>query len=121
MACRSAGELFHVAHNEIMPAPCSLQSGFYWSNRLAQVIPFLWRLVSASRIGARTRSRRARLSFKTCVLGDKLGVPFCLFLKCCRCTEEDFSGHGLVPSLNGLVTTGLAAEVAAGQSGSNQE
>lgn len=26
---------------------------------------------------------RAPLSLKTCALGDKLGVPFCLFLKCC--------------------------------------
>lgn len=49
---------------------------------------------------------RAPLSLKTGALGDKLGVPFCLFLKCCWCTEKDFAGHGLVPSLNGLVTAG---------------
>lgn len=65
MACRSAGELVHVVHNEIMPAPCSLQPGFYWSNRLAQVILFLLRLVSASRIGARTEAEtEARASGK---------------------------------------------------------
>lgn len=41
----SLGELFHVVHNEIRPTPCSLLSGFYLSNRLVQVISFLWRLV----------------------------------------------------------------------------
>lgn len=46
-ACRSAGELFHAAHNKIRPTPCSLLSGFYRSNRLVQVISFLWRPVMA--------------------------------------------------------------------------
>lgn len=46
-ACRTAGELFHAEHNEIRPTPCSLPSGFYQSNRLAQVISFHRRWVSA--------------------------------------------------------------------------
>lgn len=45
--CRSDGELFHVVCNEIRPTPCSLLSGLYLSNRLAQVISFLRRLVPA--------------------------------------------------------------------------
>lgn len=45
--CRSDGELFHVVRNEIRPTPCSLLSGLYLSNRLAQVISFLQRLVPA--------------------------------------------------------------------------
>lgn len=106
LACRSAGELFHVVHNEIMLAPCGLQSGFYWSNRLAQVISFLWRLVSASRLGARTQSRGARPSQERLEKGTLFAfnmhawrkaysVPFCVLLKDCLCS---CCGHGLVLS-----------------------
>lgn len=45
VVCVSVGELFHVVHNEIRPTPCSLLSGLYLSNRLVQVISFLWILV----------------------------------------------------------------------------
>lgn len=52
--CFSVGELFHVASNEIRSTPCSLLSGLYLSNRLVQVISFLWRLV---RLGSAQSTR----------------------------------------------------------------
>lgn len=57
VVCVSVGELFHAVHNEIRPTPCSLLSGLYLSNRLAQVISLLWRLVSA-KVQLRARAQR---------------------------------------------------------------
>lgn len=110
LACAAAGELVHVARNEITAAPCSPQSGFYWSNRLAQVIWFLetfWfhrvrsaheHRVGGLRAGWGKGPAPERLEKRRHFCIKASGVRFCAPSNGCLCSEGDWSGHALMLS-----------------------